>query len=343
MRRAFTLVEILLATVLLGVVTVVTMMTFNAVTRGWQSSTDYLDKMQRTDFALNQVVSGLRSLYYPHGGEQSYDYGFYLIDNGDGEDPRSSDVIEWSKRGSAIVGSKSAAADTVHRVQLMVLEEGNHDYAETIEVTGLYARHCPDVTLRPKNNPDDIDFTFQNDEMYQPVLIADGIAGFNCRVLKDKEKVEAEHDESLFEDTWETSNAVPYKVELTFYLADPDGRAYRSSAAPIMRIVRIPLFEQSLDGAAPPSDKSKQNSNRRRTSGGTGGAGGGSGGGPGGGPGVRPGGGSGGGPGVRPGGGPGGGTGVRPGGGPGGGFPGGGPGGGFPGGGPGGFGGGGMR
>ena len=275
MRRAFTLVEILLAVVLLGVLTAITMATFNSVTRSWQISTDYLDKMQRTDFALNQVVSGLRSLYYPHGGEQSYDYGFYLTDNGDGEDPDRSDVIEWSKRGSAIVGSKSAAADTVHRVQLMILEEGNHDYIDPIEVTGLYARHCPDVTLRPKDNRDDIDFSFANDEMYQPVLVADGIVGFNCRVLPSDEKVEAEHDESLFEDKWETSNAVPYKVELTFYLADPEGRAYRSNTAPIMRIVRMPLYEQSKDGAAPPSEKAARESSgaRRRTSGGSGGAG----------------------------------------------------------------------
>ena len=310
MRRAFTLVEILLAVVLLGVLTAITMATFNSVTRSWQISTDYLDKMQRTDFALNQVVSGLRSLYYPHGGEQSYDYGFYLTDNGDGEDPDRSDVIEWSKRGSAIVGSKSAAADTVHRVQLMVLEEGNHDYMDPIEVTGLYARHCPDVTLRPKDNRDDIDFSFANDEMYQPVLIADGIVGFNCRVLPSDEKVEAEHDESLFEDKWETSNAVPYKVELTFYLADPEGRAYRSNTAPIMRIVRMPLYEQSKDGAAPPSEKAARESSgaRRRASGGSGGAGGGASGGggaargggraPGG---AGPGGGQGGG-GMRPGG-----------------------------------------
>ena len=275
MRRAFTLVELLLAVVLLGVLTSLTMMTFNSVTRGWQVSTDYLDKMQRTDFALNQVISGLRSLYYPHGGEQSYDYGFCLYDNGDGEDPDSSDVIEWSKRGSAIVGSKSAAADTVHRVQLMVLEEGNHDYIDPIEVTGLYARHCPDVTLRPKDNPDDIDFSFANDEMYQPVLIADGIVGFNCRVLPTDEKVEAEHDESLFEDKWDTSNAVPYKVELTFYLADPEGRAYRSDAAPIMRIVRIPLYEQAKDGAAPPSEKAERESGGRPGGGGMGPGGGG--------------------------------------------------------------------
>ena len=311
MRRAFTLIEILLAAVLLAILTSLTMMTFNSVTHGWQVSTDYLDKMQRTDFALNQVVSGLRSLYYPHGGEQSYDYGFYLTDNGNGEDPDRSDVIEWSKRGSAIVGTKSAAADTVHRVQLMVLEEGNHDYIDPIEVTGLYARHCPDVTLRPKDNRDDIDFTFANDEMYQPVLVADGIVGFNCRVLPTDEKVEAEHDESLFEDTWEISNAVPYKIELTFYLADPDGRAYRSNTAPIMRIVRMPLYEQAKDGAAPPSEKGARESGgaRRRSSGGSGrtsgggrsGGGGQSGGGRGGG--SRPGGGGQPGGGMRPGGG----------------------------------------
>lgn len=320
MRRAFTLIEILLAAVLLAILTSLTMMTFNSVTHGWQVSTDYLDKMQRTDFALNQVVSGLRSLYYPHGGEQSYDYGFYLTDNGNGEDPDRSDVIEWSKRGSAIVGTKSAAADTVHRVQLMVLEEGNHDYIDPIEVTGLYARHCPDVTLRPKDNRDDIDFTFANDEMYQPVLVADGIVGFNCRVLPTDEKVEAEHDESLFEDTWETSNAVPYKIELTFYLADPDGRAYRSDTAPIMRIVRMPLYEQAKDGAAPPSEKGARESGgaRRRSSGGSGrtsgggrsGGGGQSGGGRGGGAGGGAGGG-----GSRPGGGGQPGGGMRPGGG----------------------------
>jgi hypothetical protein len=186
----------------------------------------------------------------------------------------------------------------------MVLEEGNHDYIDPIEVTGLYARHCPDVTLRPKDNRDDIDFSFANDEMYQPVLIADGIVGFNCRVLPSDEKVEAEHDESLFEDKWETSNAVPYKVELTFYLADPEGRAYRSNTAPIMRIVRMPLYEQSKDGAAPPSEKAARESSgaRRRASGGSGRAGGGAAGGGGRAPGgAGPGGGQGGG-GMRPGG-----------------------------------------
>ena len=254
MRRGFTMVELLLATLLLGVLTALSMLTFNAVSNGWQISADYMDKLERTDFALNQLVSGLRSMYYPHDGNQSYDYGFVLDDRGDGDDPDRSDVIEWSKIGSALVGNKSAVADTVHRVQVMVLEEGNRDYREAIEVTGLYARQCPDVALRSAENASDqdIDYSFANAELYQPVLIADGIVGFNCKVLKSGEQVEAETDEDRFEDEFAASNSVPYKVQLTFRVADPEGKSYRTNTAPIMRIVRIPIYEQAQDGAATP-------------------------------------------------------------------------------------------
>lgn len=259
MRRAFTMIELLLAVMLVGVLTTVSVFTFNAVSRGWQISTDYMDKMQRTDFAINQVISGLRSMYYPHDGQQDDRYGFMLEDNGSGEDPRRSDVIEWSKTGSAIVGNKSAVADTVHRVQVMVLEEGDRRYRNGVEVTGLYARQCPDVALRPKDNPDDIDYSFANDEMYQPVLIADGVVGFNCRVLKTADEVTAENDERAFEDEFAESNAVPYKVELTFRIADPEGRSYRTNTAPLMRIVRIPIHEQSLDGSVTPNTEETSN------------------------------------------------------------------------------------
>lgn len=257
MRRAFTMVEMIFAVVLVGVVTALSVMTFHSVSRGWQISTDYMDKMQRTDYALDQIVSALRSMHYPHEGKQDERYGFVLTNKGDGEDPDESDVIEWAKTGPAIVGNKNAVADTVHRVQVMVLEEGNSDYLDPIETTGLYARQCPDTALRPKDNPDDIDFGFSNDEMYQPVLISDGIVGFNCRVLPTDEKVEAEANDKLFEDEFTASNAVPYKVELTFHIIDPEGRSYRSNTAPVMRIVRIPVYEQSRDGKMTPDKEEK--------------------------------------------------------------------------------------
>ena len=280
MRRAFTMIEMLLAVLLVGVITSFSVLVFNAVTGGWQASTDYMDKMQRTDFALTQVITGLRSMYYPHDGKQDYDYGFVLTNNGDGEDPDRSDTIEWSKTGTAIVGNKSAVADTVHRVQVMILEEGDSTFKEPIEVTGLYARQCPDIAIRPKDD-DDEDYSFGNDEIYQPVLIADGIVGFNCRVLKNDEKKDKESDESLFEDEWDSSNSVPYKVELTFRIADPEGRSYRSNTAPLLRIVTLPMYAQSQDGATTPDDDAKGGG--RSTTGGTKGGGTKGGGGPGGG------------------------------------------------------------
>ena len=267
MNRAFTMVELLLATFLVGVVTALAAMTFNSVTRSWQVSADYMDKMQRTDYALNQVISGLRSMYYPHDGKVDDRYGFQLTNNGEGENPRNSDVITWSKTGPAIVGTKNAIADSVHRVQVMVLEEGNSDYKEEIQKTGLYARLCGDSALIPKNDDDtadDTDYSFANSDLYQPILIADGVVGFNCRVVKTAEDVEggmaneSENDKKSFEDEFAESNSVPYKVELTFQIEKAD-ETFRSQTqrAPMICIVRIPIHEQSLDGAQPPVEAAK--------------------------------------------------------------------------------------
>ena len=256
----FTLIEMLLATLLVGVLTALSVLVFQSISRSWQVSTDYLDKLQRTDYALNQVISGLRSMYYPHDGKQSADYGFVLENRGEGDRPDKSDVITWSKTGPAIVGTKNAIADTVHRVQVMVLEEGDDDYAEPIQRTGLYARLCRDAAIVPKDDADGTDYTFANADLYQPVLVADGVVGFNCRVLATADAAtsstaanKAENDRKKFEDEFTASNAVPYKVELTFFVEKAD-ETFRSrrDRAPLVRIVRIPIHEQSLDGAATP-------------------------------------------------------------------------------------------
>lgn len=268
MKRAFTMLELLLAVVLLGVLTVVTTMTFQAVTRGWQTSTDYLDKLQHTDAAIDQLVSALKCAYYPSTGEQSYDFGFMLQDNGNGESVRDSDRIEWSKLGSAIVGSKSSVADTVHRIQLRVLEEGDHDWLVPIERTGLYARIKPNAKAIALSSGASESLGFENDELYQPILVADGVVGFDCKVLpKEPEKGDAkqELDTSKFEDTYDASNAVPYMVQLTMYVEKKDENFLsQTKRMPLIRIVKMPIHAQSLDGAAlPGADAGKEKKTKK--------------------------------------------------------------------------------
>jgi len=257
MKRAFTLLELIMAVTLLGVMTTITFATFRAVTNGWRVSREYVDRLERTDYALDQLVSGLKCAYYPHTGEQSYEYGFQLEDKGDGERPHDSDVIEWTKKGSALVGN-SSAGDTVHRIQVMVLEEGDSKWGDRIERTGLYARVKPLASVIPEGSGREEDeFNFGNDELYRPILIAAGVDGFNCRVLaKEPESTDAKkQDKDDFEDEFSASNSLPYKVQLTFYMDKEDPEyASRRTRVPLMRIVRMPSHEQSLDGASLPSD-----------------------------------------------------------------------------------------
>lgn len=259
MKRGFTMIELLLAVVLLGIVSTFGFMTFRTVSHGWQVSTDYVDRLEHTDYAIDQLVSALKCAYYPHNGSTDGDFGFMLTDNGDGDSPRRSDVIEWSKLGTAIIGSRSSVADSVHRIQLMVLEEGDRDWNETIEKTGLYARVKPNAKAIPKTSGIAADsLGFDNEELYQPVLVADGVVGFDCKVLKEKpesgqQTQKGNVDVSKFEDEYAESNSVPYKVQLTMYVEKEDADFLsRKQRVPVIRIVELPIHDQSKDGSALP-------------------------------------------------------------------------------------------
>lgn len=264
MKHGFTLIELLLATLLLGMMSVVSIVTYRAVTSGWRVSRDYMDKLQRTDYMLDQLVSGLKCAVYPHLGEQSVDYGFLLENNGDGSSPRDSDVIEWTKKGPALIGA-DAAGDAEHRIQIRVLEAGSTEWGgEPIEKTGLYARVKPIEKVLSTNAKSADEFTFANSDLYRPVLIAKDVDGFDCRVQsKEPDDAEGKEDKDSFEDEFTSSNAVPYKVRMTMYVLkeDPEYSSQRQRV-PILKVVRLPIHEQSLDGAVLPTSGQQRNSGK---------------------------------------------------------------------------------
>ena len=284
MRRGFTMIEMLLATMLVGVLTTLSILTFQAVTHGWQASTDYLDKMQRTDYALNQLIIGLRSAYWPEEGDagsgKSADttkgggtgdgkdrnqYGFYDPYDREGERPSDSDIIEWTKKGSALIGSENAMADSVHRVRVMILEEGDTEdgdddkfekfkFREAVKKTGLYARAFVDPALASSGEEKES----TRDYYPQPTLVADGVVEFRCRTIKEpplktngksRKKGGYDKDSDAVQDKFE-DKGFPYAVELTLFMEKRDDEFFsQKEKATIVRVVKIPIYEHSQGGS----------------------------------------------------------------------------------------------
>ena len=328
-RTGFTLIEMLAAILILSIMTVVSGIVFSSVVGAWEKSTLVVERMQTADYALGQIVAGLRSTYYPADGNQKDEWGLALYDNGEGEDVSSSDILEWTKLGNAIIGNKSVLAETSHRVRIWVEDERSKD-----EPGGLWARVWnPDLFNEEGNG------NFDEDEIGEEFLLVEDVVGFDCVVQKDPKSAE-EDGQPKWEEEWSTSNQVPFRVKITFRMKPPEKG---DDPLPILRVVEIPVWELSqnpfsLDSAGKGKDDKKggaggsggngggdrpggaaNGGNRPGGAGGSGGSGGGNrpggmGGSGGNGGGNRPGGNRPGGMGGRPGGG------MMPGGGPGGGM-----------------------
>lgn len=227
-RSAFTLIEMMCAIMILAIITIVTGITFTEVTNSWERSTKVAERMQGADYAINQVVAGLRSAYYPAAGTQKDEWGLAMLDNGDGEKPTDSDIIEWTKLGNAIIGDKSVLAETSHRVRLWVEEPRSRD-----EPGGLWARVWnPDLYSEEGN--DNLD----DEEYGEEFLLVEDIVGFDCVVQKDTKECE-EDGRPKWSETWDTSNSIPWRVKLTFRLKPPEKG---DEPLPILRVVEIPLW-----------------------------------------------------------------------------------------------------
>ncbi len=311
MRRGFTMLELLLSIMILAFMTIISTLVFHTVVRNWTLATEMADNMQRVDYVTEQVVYALRSAYFPTSGKTTEADGFMLYDENPDNDPDQSDVITWTKLGPSIVGRNSRFARSPHKVTLFVRSEKDADEEHP---AGLIAKVIGEDKFRPE------EFDEDDETNWDWFLLGSQVQGFNCRVL-DK-NTPFEDDRANWQDTWDTSNCIPRRVQLTFWMkpVDEDKDPY-----PIVRVVELPLWDISqnplqTDSTASGNDKRggrNSSGGKGGSSGGAGGSGGGRGGG-----GVAPGGGRGGG--VAPGGGRGGGGPPGGGGMPGGGPPGGG-------------------
>ena len=263
------MLEILLAIMILSIMTIISALVFQTVVHNWTLATDMADNMQRVDYITAQVTYALRSAYFPTSEKTTEADGFMLLNGNENNDPDESDVISWTKLGPAIVGRNSRFARSPHRVTLFVRSERDADEEHP---AGLIAQ----VIGEDKFRPDDFD---EDDETnWDWFLLGSQVQGFNCRVLDKNEPFS--HGMANWQDIWDTSNSIPRRVQLTFWMkpVEEDKDPY-----PVVRVLEIPLWDISQNPIK--TDSTGSGSRKGNKSGGskTGGKGGGSGGGAGGG------------------------------------------------------------
>lgn len=269
MRRGFTMLEILLAIMILSIMTIISALVFQTVVHNWTLATDMADNMQRVDYITAQVTYALRSAYFPTSEKTTEADGFMLLNGNENNDPDESDVISWTKLGPAIVGRNSRFARSPHRVTLFVRSERDADEEHP---AGLIAQ----VIGEDKFRPDDFD---EDDETnWDWFLLGSQVQGFNCRVLDKNEPFS--HGMANWQDIWDTSNSIPRRVQLTFWMkpVEEDKDPY-----PVVRVLEIPLWDISQNPIKTDSTGSGSRKGEKSGGGKTGGKGGGSGGGAGGG------------------------------------------------------------
>lgn len=259
-RAGFTMIEMLAAILILSVMTIVTGVTFTSVINSWRKATVVAERMQSVDYALNQVVAGLRSAYYPPDGNQKDEWGFALIDGGDGESPSESDMVEWTKLGNAIVGDKSTLGETSHRVRMWVEDSRSGD-----EPGGLWVRVW-NADLIDVNDSD-----FDEDEYGQEFLLVEDVVGFDCKIQKDAKEVESD-GRPKWEEEWATSNQIPHRVKIAFRMKPPEKG---DDPLPILRVVEMPVSKYSQNPFSPDSKDGGGKGKDGKGDGGKGGKGGG--------------------------------------------------------------------
>ena len=268
MKRGFTMLEIMLAVMILAIMTIVSMWTFRTIVRNWGLATEMADSMQRVDYALAQVTSALRSAYFPLDGKATDADGFMLLDGNPDNDPEESDIIMWTKLGPSIVGRNSRFGAAPHRVKLYVhTEKDRTERGMTAYQRNKLGKKAPpeeyglvaDVNGEEKFRPDDYDDEDDDDTEYY--TLSANVQGFNCRVL-DKDQP-FKNDQANWSDTWDTSNCIPRRVQLTFWMKPVDEE---KEPYPIVRVIEIPLWDVSQNPVTATSDEAagdkKERSNR---------------------------------------------------------------------------------
>ncbi len=225
-RRGITLIELLLALSILGVISGVVAATFATAVTAWRAGTAAADASHHADAVVEQLYMALRSSYYPETREPLDRYGF-LHTRAGGSMPSSHDTISWVKLGPALIGEDTPYAGVPHRVEVTRMDSAAPQGA------GLYVR-----SWRLDGQPEDFDPERDTD----PLLLSPAVVGFQV-LMSDPDYRPMTHSDPIdWIDHWDATNRIPAAVQFSLAIGSTNPRA---KPLVLERMVNIPMAELS--------------------------------------------------------------------------------------------------
>ncbi|MCU0858496.1 MAG: prepilin-type N-terminal cleavage/methylation domain-containing protein [Pontiellaceae bacterium] len=187
----FTLLEVMIAILIMSIAMAIAFQTFSAVTRAWSGARVLIDKVHHGDFVMGQLTAALRSMSISTNAPEKY--GFRIENNSEGEGEHT---ICWVTDSGAFMPPGEICGHTRHRIEVGA---GRDDDG----IEGLV------VTVWP--------YLADEEEVKKGSwLVSESIKGLRCRIYDTKEGEEG------WTDQWEYSNAIPGLVEITLYAEPPE-------------------------------------------------------------------------------------------------------------------------
>ena len=222
-RQGFTLLELIVAIVILVIAMSIAFEAFTGTIRGWKRGTEVADGIKHGDFAMTQLASALNSMLYFYNPRKTY---AFKLEKDTAANGLPSDIVSFVTVNGAFMPADSPYAKGPHRVRLFV--DGD-EYGNP----ALYALAMPAIS-------DEEEFEDKFDA--EPVLVSREVSGLEIMIW-DKQN-------ETWTDEWEPENAVPERIQVSLYVSSKD-----KNEEPIVfrRVLEIPVFESMKDRLTNPS------------------------------------------------------------------------------------------
>lgn len=222
-RQGFTLLELIVAIVILIIAMSIAFEAFTGTIRGWKRGTEVIDGIKHGDFAMTQLVSALNSMLYFNNPRKTY---AFQLEKDTAPTGLPGDIVSFVTVSSAFMPANSPYAEGPHRIKLFVDED---EYGGP----ALYALAMPAIADHEK---------FEDEFDAEPALVSRTVSGLEVMIW-DKQNED-------WTDDWEEENAVPERIEISLYISSKD-----KNEEPIVfrRVLEVPVFESVKDRLKNPS------------------------------------------------------------------------------------------